>query len=134
MLSYTEPSFRFIFYCCHKHFEVLLKIIIIKISAIVPITHTTIHQLSSIRSGDIQPNISFIKHEIGSKMVSETLKASFSIITCTRKSMTVDTAITIVLNHILNEPYADRSIPKKRLTAIKIPPIESIVDFIFVQG
>lgn len=121
-------------YCCHKHLEVLETTIIIKISAIVKSKQTITHQLSSIRSGDKHPNISFIKHEIGSKMVSETLKASFSIITCTRKSMTVDTAITIVLNHILNEPYADRSIPKKRLTAIKIPPIESIVDFIFVQG
>lgn len=91
------------------------------------------HQLSSIRSGEKQPKTNFIKHEIGSKMVSDTLNASFNLSVCTRNSKIVVIAIIIVLNHILNVPYADRSKPNKRLAAIKTPPIESIVDFIFIK-
>lgn len=123
----------FLICCLHTHFEVLLTTIIIKASTIVISKQTITHQLSSIRSGERQPITNFIKNEIGSKIVSDTLKASFNDITCTRKSMMVVTAITIVLNHILKGAYADRSKPNRRLTAIKIPPIESIVDFIFVQ-
>lgn len=93
-----------------------------------------IHQLSSIRSEERHPITNFTKHDIGSKIVSDTLKASFNDITCIRKSMMVVNAITIVLNHILKGAYADRSKPKNRLATTKIPPIESIVDFIFIQN
>ena len=74
----------FLICCLHTHFEVLLTTIIIKASTIVISKQTITHQLSSIRSGERQPITNFIKNEIGSKIVSDTLKASFNDITCTR--------------------------------------------------
>ena len=94
---------------------------------------TMTHQLSSSRSGEMQPNTNFIKHEIGNKIVSDTLNASFNEFACTRKSIMVVIAIIMVLNHILNMPYADKSMPNKTFVTIKIPPIDSIVDFILLD-
>lgn len=122
--------------CCTNQifFDTLLTTNIIIISKIARSTQQITHQLSSKCSGDTNPSNSLTTPVIGSKMVNDTLNASFNVIVCTRKSKMVVIAIMIVLNHILNELYADISKPNRRLVTIKMPPIESIVDFIFIQG